>query len=240
MRWKQIERALLELLYPSRANCMGCGSPLGVDDGWLCEDCIDQLMPMRELAERHCPKCSRPVSDDGRCLLCKDWPKDSIDGAWILYPYRRPIDMMIRRMKYGGVRAMADQLGRELALMMKMEPHGRIDAIVPVPMHDRRKKQRGFNHAELIAEAMADELDIEYRRALRRVRHTKQQAKLSRDRRDHNLIGAFSADDSIRGLRVLLIDDVLTSGSTAVHCALSLKRAGAESVHVSTIAGVMV
>jgi len=113
-----------------------------------------------------------------------------------------------------------------------------VDAVVPVPLHWRRRWQRGFNQSELLARGMARERGIPLIRALRRVRHTDTQAGLSRTARRGNVAAAFRArhERAIAGKRVLLIDDVMTTGSTAAACAHILRRAGAARVVLLTVA----
>jgi ComF family protein len=114
----------------------------------------------------------------------------------------------------------------------------RFDVIVPVPLHPARERERGFNQASLLAELLSKQTSIRCRPLLQRIRYTTTQTALDRSERMENLHNAFrlrkKAD--VRGLRVLLIDDVLTTGSTLSECARVLKRAGAISVHAATAA----
>jgi len=112
------------------------------------------------------------------------------------------------------------------------------DVIVPVPLHPTRQRERGFNQASLLAELLSPRISIPCKRVLKRIRYTTTQTALDRAERMENLHNAFrlrkKAD--VRGLRVLLIDDVLTTGSTLSECARILKRAGAISVYAATAA----
>ncbi len=231
--------AAMDLIYPARANCLGCGSPLGADEGHLCLDCWDLLVPAQNLSMVRCPHCGRPSKSGGRCKGCKRWPSDAIDLARFAYPYRRPVDRMIRRMKYGGVHTLAQFLGTEIANMLISQAFPEADAVCAVPMHARRLRARGFNHAALLARVVADQMRIPCLDALTRTRHTRQQARLDRASREKNMRDAFVADGSVLGKRVLLIDDVLTSGATTVNCALALKKAGADKVYVATLAAAL-
>lgn len=228
---------ILELLFPSRANCMGCGDPLGADAGFLCEECQGWLIPAAKLSREHCPRCGRPGHWDKRCGTCGDWPEDAIALARFRYAYRRPVDGMIRRMKYSGVHMLAGWMGSEIVNLLVDQAFPKIELVVPVPMHARRLRERGFNHAEKIAIVVAERMRCPMENAIRRTRNTRQQARLPYEQRKRNLAGAFVADDRVRGLRVLLVDDVLTSGATALQCAQALKRAGALEVVVATLAG---
>jgi competence protein ComFC len=112
------------------------------------------------------------------------------------------------------------------------------DLIVPVPLHPARQRERGFNQASLLAESLSAETSMPCRGVLQRIRYTTTQTALDRSERMENLHNAFRLrkNADVRGLRVLLIDDVLTTGSTLSECARVLKRAGAISVHAVTAA----
>ena len=112
------------------------------------------------------------------------------------------------------------------------------DIIVPVPLHPTRQRERGFNQASLLAELLTAQISIPCKPVLKRIRYTTTQTALDRAERMENLHNAFRLrkNADVRGLHVLLIDDVLTTGSTLSECARVLKRAGAISVHAATAA----
>jgi ComF family protein len=112
------------------------------------------------------------------------------------------------------------------------------DVLVPVPLHPTRQRERGFNQASLLAELLSARISIPCKPVLKRIRYTTTQTALDRAERMENLHNAFRLrkNADVRGLRVLLIDDVLTTGSTLSECARVLKRAGAMSVHAATAA----
>jgi len=114
----------------------------------------------------------------------------------------------------------------------------KFEVIVPVPLHPARQRERGFNQASLLAKLLSAQTSIPCRPLLKRVRYTTTQTALDRSERMENLHNAFRLrkNTDVRGLRVLLIDDVLTTGSTLNECARVLKRAGATSVHSATAA----
>jgi ComF family protein len=112
------------------------------------------------------------------------------------------------------------------------------DIIVPVPLHPTRLRERGFNQARLLAELLSARISIRCKRVLKRIRYTTTQTALDRAERIENLHNAFRLrkNADVRGLQVLLIDDVVTTGSTLSECARVLKRAGAISVYAATAA----
>ena len=146
----------------------------------------------------------------------------------------------MRRLKYTGVQLLADEMGRDTARAAEMLRLSDIAAVAAVPMHPGRQHRRGFNHSELIARRAAEILGLPYMEILCRTRNAPQQARLSRSERKRNLDGAFAVRkeyaDIVRGGRILLIDDVWTTGSTAMNCAKAFRAAGAEKVYFASYA----
>jgi len=140
--------------------------------------------------------------------------------------------------KYGRMKPLARTLAANLALALPLDQ--KFDVVVPMPLHWRRKWQRGFNQAELLARRTARRCGIPMSNSVRRIRSTAAQAGLSNAMRRENVAGAFRLKNrrAIQGRRVLLIDDVMTTGATASACALALKRGGAASVTLLALARV--
>ena len=212
-RIRRLGLAALKLIYPTRAVCVGCGSQAGFAREWLCEEC--------------------------RVALAKRWvgaappPKHSgIDGAAYAYLYGGPAGGMVRSLKYHGARRLAEPMGRAMAdALERIQPTG-AEMIVPVPMHPKRLRQRGFNHAALLAGEVAARADLPVADALVRVRNTPQQARLSDAQRLDNMGGAIALNARVEGRRVLLVDDVCTTGATAAACAKALRDGGAAAVYL--------
>jgi ComF family protein len=195
-------------------------------------------------AEFFCVSCRTPflngfpLDSEGRCALCRSGLR-GFDAAYCFGSYEGTLRELIHLYKYARIRPMAGPLGKLLASALPRDE--RFDAIVPVPLHWRRKWQRGFNQSELLARELGRRSGLPVVEALRRKRATLTQAGLSNTRRRKNVTAAFVARGSARaisGYRVLLIDDVMTTGSTAAACALELKRAGVKRVGLLTIARV--
>ena len=201
--------AVLRLVYPTRAVCMGCGSKAGFSRDWLCDDC--------------------------RQALAKRWigaapPPKGFDAAAYAYLYGGPAGGMVRNMKYYGARRLAGPMARAMASALAMiEPTG-CDWIAPVPMHPKRLRQRGFNHAARLADELGKLTGLPVRDALVRTRNTRQQARLEDDERRGNMDGAFALAQVVAGQRILLVDDVCTTGATAKACAEALRAGGAAAV----------
>lgn len=211
----------LDLIYPRRAVCMGCKDMAGCDRDDLCEAC------RRELAENWVG----PRIPGGKFLL---------DGAAYAHVYAGPAGGVVRRLKYGSVWILADEMGADIARVAKLMRMENLRFVTAVPMHPKRLRGRGRNHAELLARSAAKRLDAEYRELLFRTRNAPQQARLNTKERKKNLKDAFAVlpecREAVRGASVLLIDDVCTTGSTGKYCAEALRNAGASRVYLATYA----
>ena len=141
----------------------------------------------------------------------------------------------MKRLKYSRATALAKPMASLLSESYEMSGIPEFDAVVPVPIHWTRRYARGFNQSEMLCETFPDgfvRLDL-----LKRSKNTRPQVGLSREERLHNLKGAFEGSVKVLGLRLLLIDDVTTTGGTAMACAIALKEAGAEYVGILTFCG---
>jgi ComF family protein len=180
-----------------------------------------------------------PLDSEGRCALCRSGLR-GFDAAFCFGAYEGVLRELIHLLKYGKVKTMAGPLGGLLAAAL---PAGeRFDAVTAVPLHWRRQWQRGFNQSDLLARALSRRRGIPAVSLLKRVRSTAPQAGLSNTARRRNVTAAFGgrrrAGQLAAGKRILLIDDVMTTGATAAACALALKRAGAAKVALLTVARV--
>lgn len=176
-----------------------------------------------------------PLDAEGRCGLCRRG-LSGFDAAYAYGLYDGQLRQMIRLLKYGKVRTLAGPLGRMLATAAPREYA--YDLIVPMPMHWRRRWSRGFNQAELLARVVARSLGAPVTKNVRRRKATPAQAGLTAHQRRSNMSGAFEirTPTDFRGKRILLVDDVLTTGASAAACARALKQAGAIHVAVLTVA----
>ncbi len=160
------------------------------------------------------------------------------EAAYCYGAYEGVLRDLIHLYKYARIKTLAGPLGKLLASALPRDE--RFDAIAPVPLHWARQWRRGFNQSDLLAQAVARATGIPVIRPLKRARATAVQAGLSNTARRRNVTTAFR--ETRRGLggakRILLIDDVLTTGSTGTACALALKRAGAQRVALLTVARV--
>jgi ComF family protein len=197
-------------------------------------------------AEYFCTSCRTPfqnafpLDEQGRCALCRNGLR-GFDAAYCFGAYEGVLRELIHIYKYGRVRTLARPLGDLLVRALARDES--YDLVTAVPLHWRRRWQRGFDQAGLLAREIARRSGIPFARTLRRMRSTRAQAGLSNTARRRNVDAAFARrrglrDGELRGRRVLLIDDVMTTGSTAAACAHALKGAGAARVALLTVARV--
>jgi ComF family protein len=193
-------------------------------------------------AEYYCVSCrtpflnSFPLDAEGRCALCRSGLR-GFDWASCYGAYEGTLRDLIHLYKYGRMKPLAKPLSDLLLAALPREQQ--FDGVVAVPLHWRRKWDRGFNQSELLARLIARRTGLRLLDPVRRRRATQVQAGLSNSRRRQNVAGAFRAKSgAVQGLRILLIDDVMTTGATASACAHVLKRAGAKSVALLTLARV--
>jgi competence protein ComFC len=229
--------ALASLFYP--ATCVVCAANVERSE-YLCADC--QHAAPRIVAP-FCAKCSEPfagaITQTFSCANCEHRVLH-FECAVAAYRSRGLVRKLVHEFKYARLRHLRYPVAGWLRETLS-DPrlHGRhFDVIVPVPLHPARERERGFNQALLLAELLAPALTAPLRPVLERTRYTTTQTAYDRAERMENLHGAFRLrkNQDVRDLRVLLIDDVLTTGSTLSECARVLRAAGAVSVHAATAA----
>ncbi|TPW12028.1 MAG: phosphoribosyltransferase [Halothiobacillaceae bacterium] len=194
----------------------------------LCQRCLDSL-PYHTAAQ--CPVCALPLPYRGLCGQCQQFAPPYV-ATLALFRYVDLVPWLIKRVKFSHDLVAARLLGQLLAeAVVQREPTMRPDRIIPVPLHPSRLRQRGFNQSvELgrpIAAALGIPLDI---KSSERIAATQEQAQLTARERHHNLRGAFRITHPLVGQRVVLLDDVMTTGTTLNELAQAVLRAGAASV----------
>jgi ComF family protein len=226
------------LIYPPR--CSFCRSPLA-DQGRavLCPDCEREL---RWIVDPQCPCCGLPYPPGGSSHLCGDCllRPPFYDQARAVVVYQGQVTGAIQRFKYRKEYLLSGALGW-LGNRLKGEKPD-FDTLIPVPLHPKRLRERGFNQALLLSRTLEDIPSKKIKpRLLKRIRHTPPQVRLDPDERRQNVRGAFEIDTPgvVRGKDILLVDDVFTTGATVNECARVLKKAGAGRVSVYTLARVV-
>ncbi len=188
-----------------------------------------------------CALCSRYLEAEiGLCKNCQgklEEPK--LEGNIVhLGVYRGHLERAVRALKFGKNRNVAVPLGKRLAQGIQ-EATWHVDAVIPIPLFVLRQQTRGYNQARELAKSLATALDVPKLEALKRVKSTKRQAKLGKTERSSNVREAFEVVQNVRGLELILVDDVYTSGATATECALVLIEAGAKRVRIAVISRVL-
>jgi ComF family protein len=225
------------------ADCLVCKRHLPAEhDGGVCLPCWKSF---RRLEGACCRRCGDPVLvfEDPvplpafLCDECRRHPRPFVRcrSAGI---YDGALREAIHRVKFGGETALAKSLGRYLARSLPGEA-AEADLVAPVPLHPRKLRERGFNQSEFLSGAVASAASLPHQpRLLSKTTPTHSQTGLGRRDRRRNLKGTFSvrARASVAGRRVLLVDDIYTTGCTVEECARALRRAGARAVRVLTLA----
>lgn len=211
---KALGSTLLDLLYPPR--CGGCNE---AGAGWWCPSCAAKVHRLE------------PANSLRAITLTNDGTLDVISAAVFAPPLREGI----HRFKYESQPQLAEAFGTLMSEAWRASGlHS--DALVPVPLHASRRRERGYNQSELLARVISRHSQVPMHNWLKRIRHTEQQAHLGAHERVANVKDAFVAGSSVNGKQIALVDDVLTTGATLAECAAALKAAGASTVIAITLA----
>ena len=219
---------MLDLFFPQW--CVGCGK----EGGFICDSCrrsLSRIMPPL------CPRCGKPQPSGIFCPGCVSW-RAEIDGIRSPFRFDGVMRQAIHQLKYRNLRALAMPLAKLLQDYLVTNPMSG-EVLVPVPLHPKRVRERGYNQSSLLAKELAKLTSLPViDDCLIRQRHAPPQAKTSTvNERRSNVAHAFTCrDHRLQGKQVLLIDDVSTSGATLDACATALKAAGVTSVWGLTLA----
>lgn len=214
-----LRESLLNLLFPYDVHCPICRYSLIGGEWIICSNCEKELngcllTPMER------------ISAHGQLARCIS-----------AFAYEGVARELIRQLKYHSDATIAPLLGQHMSIALyHAAPGQRWDAVIPVPLHPTRARERGYNQAQLLAQAVA----AQYRFPLRtdllfRIKAMASQTKRTAEQRRAAMVGVFAADPKVRGMRILLIDDVLTTGATACACEEALRAAGAAEVTLLTV-----
>ncbi|MDQ4127465.1 MAG: ComF family protein [Actinomycetota bacterium] len=217
--------ALADLFYPQR--CVGCGRRAR---DVLCRACFEALP---EVGHPICARCGLPTAFE--TLVCEECKNVdfNFDSARAPLRYEGVGKKVVHALKYRGYTRVVERLAAPLIVGV-LGDGARFDAVVPVPLHRSRLRKRGFNQAELLAGGVARKINAPLSDTLEVVRSTRDQVELSAAGRRANVAGAFAARGRVAG-RILLVDDVFTTGATMSACAGTLLGAGAGEVHALSL-----
>ena len=228
LRSDKLVELVVDSFFPRR--CVGCGR-LG---GFLCPECLGKLS---RLLPPLCPNCGRPQASG---IICPDcWQRQTeIDGIRSLFRFDDIIRKAIHQLKYRNLKAISPCLAELLADYLISNPLPG-EALMCVPLHTRRLRERGYNQSNLLARRLGERIDLPViENCLIRVKQTQPQVRAADvEERRRNVADAFMCrDERVNGRQIILIDDVCTSGATLESCAVALKNKGATSVWGLTLA----
>lgn len=229
-RWKKLTEAVLDLFYPRR--CPFCDRVIQPDAS-VCEDCRKKIPYVREPV---CKKCGKPLADE-RTEYCMDCNRGRhiFTAGRAVFSYEGMVRESLYRFKYANRREYAMfYAGEAAAAYGGWIAHMGVQAIVPIPLHKKRKQKRGYNQAEVFAEALSKRLNIPVQSGiLRRMINTRPQKALGNFERKKNMKNAFiSAENMVHLDRILLVDDIYTTGTTVDAAAAALRDAGVKEIYV--------
>jgi len=236
---------LVDWLYPPR--CRACGGRIhGRDAEYFCSACRPHI---QLVSHPLCTVCGRPYpdgsGDDHPCAMCLSRTPHFVRArAWACYPGEdssgNPLRQVVQKFKYGRKVSLGKPLGRLMARgCEEFLNECRFDAIIPVPLHPKRLRWRGFNQSVLLARQVSRAYGVAMDPFLLcRNKATPPQTELNEEERRRNVRGAFALHPrrSVKGKRLLVVDDVYTSGATVNECSRTLRQAGAKEVYVLTLA----
>ena len=225
-----VKNEIIRMLFPDDIKCIVCGKEIRPNRYGLCDDC------KLEINDNFCMRCGRhKIGIGDYCDECSNLSLH-FDEARSAVNYDGNAKALVHRLKYGNAKYLANTLSQYLLdVLLLSDWHA--DCITFVPIHKSRERKRGYNQAELLAKALAERVDLPCVNLLEKSVKTPNQAKLNRAARLENIKNSFSAVQKPPE-HVILIDDVMTTGSTADECSRVLKRAGAKVVYVLTFASV--
>ncbi|MDF2592418.1 MAG: ComF family protein [Clostridia bacterium] len=230
----KIKRKLLGILYPKRTKCCICGREAREA---VCSSCLSLL---EYIEGRVCLKCGKGIEDEYDPSVCPDCKRENknFDMAFSCFQYKDMGKTIVHKLKYENCKEISYTLGR--LMYQKIVDEGiKLDAVVPVPIHESKKAIRGFNQAQLIAEEIAVGLGIPLWDCIIRTKATTDQFKLDKVSRSMNVHDAFCINvlyNNVSERNILLVDDVYTTGSTADECSRILRQQGVQRIFVITAA----
>lgn len=224
-------KPILNLISPPL--CLLCDRPT---NNIICDNCKKEIDKSLEIKKNFCLKCGG-IFDGRVCPRCRE-TKFAFEFNRSVYIYTNPIKNLIEEFKYRGIKKVADFMTVKMANLIERE-YPEIDFLIPIPIHPTRKRERGFSQTELMVRKLSNFTGIPCDcRSLKRVKHTKVQANLSREERKENLKGAFKLSnvEKFRGRSILLVDDVMTTGTTMNEAAKMFKKHRTIKVYSITFA----
>ena len=219
-------REIIDFVLPP--VCLECEGMLKSDEKYLCQKCTSSI---------------EKIDNSTGIVLNRLHADGLVNNAYSMFLFREgtPIQALIHALKYGQMRRIGKYYGKILGNDFRKTDNSRIDYIIPVPLHISKKRERGYNQSDFICDGISEAVNIQVlKKCLKRTRFTQTQTKLSREERIQNVRGAFKLRkkyvDIIKGKNVIIVDDVITTGSTIIECAKVLKENGCGEISVCSLA----
>jgi ComF family protein len=212
---QNIFRDILNLIFP--AYCICCNDFLSGKRTIICESCFSRI---------------NSVSEQQKAVFLERIDKPYFDELFIKFHFSELFQQLMHYFKYQGYTAIADYLAASVIEIVE----NTYDFITAVPLHHTKKRERGFNQSEILAQKIGHLKDIEYADILERMKYTSSQTRLSRSQRKENMTDAFKMVREVKNKSLLIVDDVITTAATLNECARILKDAGAARVDILAMA----
>ncbi len=218
----------LELIFPRL--CAVCGNPLVGQEHEICSHCL------MELAEAH------GARSEANFVEKRFWGRIPVEAAASLYIFKKgnKVQTLLHQIKYRGNKKLAIVMGRQMGLMLAGNKlFDDIDILLPVPLHKKKERKRGYNQSLLLCKGIAETFPHPIaNRAVERIKKTKSQTHMNRDERLKNMQGVFSLKDSsaLEGKHILIVDDVITTGATTEACCQAIKNIPGIKISIASLA----
>lgn len=226
---KTIQELILDFILP--INCLGCSR----EKDWLCQNCLNSIPLIDKFT---CPNCQKVSLAGQTCIECRY--KTPLSGLVAAVSYNQPlVRQAIHKLKYDSIFALAKPLGQLLIKILSDSPFHlslfkeQNFLLIPIPLHQRKLSERGFNQSELLAQEISRKFGWPMEtEILKRIRYTKSQTELKEKERLTNVKDAFAVSNPsiIKNRNVILVDDLFTTGATMKETAKVLKRVGAKKI----------
>lgn len=214
MGFQKVWQDIVQIVFPN--ICQLCNAPLPAQRHYICDPCYNSLEAFQ--AEYY------PI-------LIARMEDIKFDKIIIAFQFTEIFKKIIHLLKYGGYQDIATLFAHSLLPLVQTK----YDIITSVPLHPQKERERGFNQSTLIAKHLAMNLEIPFDECLTRIRYTKSQTKLNREQRKQNMKKAFSLSRSVEGKKLLIVDDVVTTGATLNSCAGVLKEGKCKRVDIMAL-----
>ena len=217
------------IIFPKR--CLGCNSALQKHDGIICSECEKSL---EFIGKNICSQCGAKLS-----VAANHNCEFIFDAARSVFEFNAVLQNLIHHFKYDEIKKLGEFLGNYAVTYLKQEHFADTEIIAPVPLHRVKQRIRGFNQSEFLTRTIAEQMNWKhYPHLIKRKKFTETQTRLSRKQREKNVTNAFAINSkyNIKGRKILLVDDVFTTGSTVNSISKVLQEAGAAKIFVLTIA----